>query len=72
MSELTNQSGNVGNNGLLQQGEAAHDGFKIKKKRKENVNEDMTRLLKITLELVQHRLWNINGKLTEESQVYLS
>lgn len=32
----------------------------------------MTRLLKITLELVQHRLWNINGKLTEESQVYLS
>lgn len=28
MSELTDQSGNVGNNGLLQQGEAAHDGFK--------------------------------------------
>lgn len=26
MSELTNKSGNVGNDGLLQQGEAAHDG----------------------------------------------
>lgn len=34
MSELTNQCGNVGNNGLLQQGEAAHDGFKNIQKRK--------------------------------------
>lgn len=30
MSELTNQSGNVGDNSLLQQGEATHDGFKNK------------------------------------------
>lgn len=35
MSELTNQSGNVGNDGLLQQGEAAHDGFKNEKERKQ-------------------------------------
>lgn len=36
MSELTNQRGNVGNNGVLQQGEAAHDGFKNKKERRQD------------------------------------
>ena len=34
MSELTNQSGNVGDDGILQQGEAAHDGFRSQKKQK--------------------------------------
>ena len=40
MSELTNQSGNVGNNGLLQQGEAAHDGFNNEKKREKKGKHD--------------------------------
>lgn len=33
MSELTNQRRDVGNNGLLQQGEAAHDGFENETKK---------------------------------------
>lgn len=35
MSELTNQIGDVGNDGLLQQGEAAHDGCKDPKNHSE-------------------------------------
>lgn len=35
MSELTNQSGDVGNDRLLQQGEAAHDGCKDPKNHSE-------------------------------------
>lgn len=36
VSELTYESGNVGNDGLLQQGEAAHDGCVQEQKRKES------------------------------------
>lgn len=48
MSELTNKSGNVGNDGLLQQGEAAHDGcifffFFLKKERKTERNKEKER-----------------------------
>lgn len=42
MSELTNQSGDVGNDRLLQQGKAAHDGCKEKSpSRSKNQNETL-------------------------------
>lgn len=33
MSELSDQSGDVGNDGVLKQGEAAHDGCKDTRKK---------------------------------------
>lgn len=44
MSELTNQGGNIGDDRLLQQGEAAHDGFK----KKVQIKKRKMRLRKIT------------------------
>lgn len=41
MSELTNQRRDVGNNGLLQQGEAAHDGFENETKKINMHNQAM-------------------------------
>lgn len=38
MCELANQSGDVGNNRVLQQGEAPHDGCKDTKKSDQNQN----------------------------------
>lgn len=40
MSERTNQSGDVGNDGLLQQGEAAHDGCKNMENQSEELKSE--------------------------------
>lgn len=40
MSELNNQSGDVGNDRLLQQGEAAHDGCKDPRSRSEELKSE--------------------------------
>lgn len=40
MSELTNQSGDVGNDRILQQGEAAHDGCKNPKSRSDELKSE--------------------------------
>lgn len=63
MGEPTNQGGNVGNNGLLQQGKAAHDGFKNEKcsiKDKQEMRKNIMRPRKMIRGLVWHLLGNIN------------
>lgn len=45
MSELINQSRDVGNDSLLQQGEAAHDGCKDPRSRSEESKSESDRLL---------------------------
>lgn len=60
MSELTNQSGDVGNDRLLQQGEATHDGCKDPKSRSEELKSESIPLTERTKESLPFMMYSFS------------